>query len=311
MSAPAWLDELALRPGPPWLAMGTTLARPRWVAHRRRGPRRATSRARRPCSTRATPRCSRALDTPAVAAASRRGARARRRGHGRRRRPDRPPPARRRRPARAGGPLPHGAPRRRAAPRRRVAVLPLLLAARRQARPAAWPRCTSPVAHYAEELAAKVDTFLQRLRPERPVWRRNWSVHDDPSYFLPDPTPPRDVDAARRASSCAASARRCGGLTTAERRAVHDPHPAGARSPCWPSAPTSPAAWPTPSPAGPPSCARTRAPTAPSPPRRGSEPLIGIARSLGPCSDATRPADRRRRRAARPRRRCRSRSATT
>ena len=22
------------------------------------------------------------------------------------------------------------------------------------------------------------------------MWRRNWSIHDDPSYFLPDPTPP-------------------------------------------------------------------------------------------------------------------------
>lgn len=50
-----------------------------------------------------------------------------------------------------------------------------------------------PVAHYGEELASKVDTFLQRLRPERPVWRRNWSIHDDPSYFLPGPTPPREV----------------------------------------------------------------------------------------------------------------------
>jgi hypothetical protein len=50
-----------------------------------------------------------------------------------------------------------------------------------------------PVAHYADELAAKVDTFLQRLRPERPVWRRNWSIHDDPSYFLPDPTPARAI----------------------------------------------------------------------------------------------------------------------
>jgi hypothetical protein len=47
-----------------------------------------------------------------------------------------------------------------------------------------------PVAHYRDELAAKVDTFLQRLRADRPVWRRNWSVHDHPSYFLPDPTPP-------------------------------------------------------------------------------------------------------------------------
>ena len=24
--------------------------------------------------------------------------------------------------------------------------------------------------------------------------RRNWSIHDDPAYFLPDPTPPRRVD---------------------------------------------------------------------------------------------------------------------
>jgi hypothetical protein len=53
----------------------------------------------------------------------------------------------------------------------------------------------APVAHYADELASKVDTFLHKLSPERPVWRRNWSIHDDPSYFLPDPTPPRTVDA--------------------------------------------------------------------------------------------------------------------
>ena len=26
------------------------------------------------------------------------------------------------------------------------------------------------------------------------MWRRNWSIHDDPTYFLPDPTPPLDVD---------------------------------------------------------------------------------------------------------------------
>jgi hypothetical protein len=29
---------------------------------------------------------------------------------------------------------------------------------------------------------------------DRPVWRRNWSVHDDPTYFLPDPTPARAVE---------------------------------------------------------------------------------------------------------------------
>jgi hypothetical protein len=50
-----------------------------------------------------------------------------------------------------------------------------------------------PVAHYAEELAAKVDRFVGRLPPDRPVWRRNWSIHDDPTYFLPDPTPRREV----------------------------------------------------------------------------------------------------------------------
>lgn len=49
----------------------------------------------------------------------------------------------------------------------------------------------APVAHYADELATKIDRFLDRLPHDRPVWRRNWSVHDDPSYFLPDPTPLR------------------------------------------------------------------------------------------------------------------------
>lgn len=52
----------------------------------------------------------------------------------------------------------------------------------------------SPVAHYADELSAKVDRFIARLSPDRPVWRRNWSIHDDPTYFLPDPTPPRPVE---------------------------------------------------------------------------------------------------------------------
>lgn len=52
----------------------------------------------------------------------------------------------------------------------------------------------APVAHYADELAGKVDRFIERLSPQRPVWRRNWSIHDDPSYFLPDPTPPKPVE---------------------------------------------------------------------------------------------------------------------
>lgn len=51
-----------------------------------------------------------------------------------------------------------------------------------------------PVAHYTDELAARVDRFLAALRPDRSVWRRNWSIHDDPTYFLPAPTPSHDVD---------------------------------------------------------------------------------------------------------------------
>jgi hypothetical protein len=33
-----------------------------------------------------------------------------------------------------------------------------------------------PVPHYAEELSQRVDTFFDRLSPDKPVWRRNFSV---------------------------------------------------------------------------------------------------------------------------------------
>lgn len=46
----------------------------------------------------------------------------------------------------------------------------------------------APVPHYADALAARVDAFIARLRPGQMVWRRNWSIHDDPSYFLPELT---------------------------------------------------------------------------------------------------------------------------
>jgi hypothetical protein len=45
-----------------------------------------------------------------------------------------------------------------------------------------------PVPHYGDQLAGKVDGFLTRLRGA--VWRRNWSIHDDPEYFLPRETTP-------------------------------------------------------------------------------------------------------------------------
>ena len=44
-----------------------------------------------------------------------------------------------------------------------------------------------PVPRYADDLAEKVDRFLDRLRPDVLVARRNWSVHTDDALFSPDP----------------------------------------------------------------------------------------------------------------------------
>lgn len=52
-----------------------------------------------------------------------------------------------------------------------------------------------PVPAYADELAERVDRFLDRMRPGRPVWRRNWFVHDSPELHLP--APPERGDAPR------------------------------------------------------------------------------------------------------------------
>lgn len=46
-----------------------------------------------------------------------------------------------------------------------------------------------PVPAYDAELAERVDRLLDRLRPERPVWRRNWFVHEREALHLPDPSP--------------------------------------------------------------------------------------------------------------------------
>jgi dimethylamine monooxygenase subunit A len=51
----------------------------------------------------------------------------------------------------------------------------------------------APVPHYATELEARVERLLGRLRPGRAVWRRNWSIHDDPEYHLPSAGAPRPV----------------------------------------------------------------------------------------------------------------------
>lgn len=52
-----------------------------------------------------------------------------------------------------------------------------------------------PVPAYAEELAARVDRLLDGLRADRPVWRRNWFVHDTDELHLPEPPAPPPADA--------------------------------------------------------------------------------------------------------------------
>ncbi len=50
----------------------------------------------------------------------------------------------------------------------------------------------APVPGYADELSARVDRYLDRLRPGVIGRRRNWSVHDSPTLFAPIP-PERPV----------------------------------------------------------------------------------------------------------------------
>lgn len=191
MTAPGWLDELSLEPGPPWLALGTRGMHPDdWLVvddHRD-----GDLAAKRALLARRHDEVFAALPSPAVEEASAEvlelvvaasGAA--------------PEPGLH--PLDAAGRLVQedlcllierdGAPRLDAA----SLCFPSYWRLRdKLGQPMAAVH--DPVAHYADELAARVDRFLAALRPERPVWRRNWSIHDDPSYFLPDPTPPRAVD---------------------------------------------------------------------------------------------------------------------
>lgn len=43
-----------------------------------------------------------------------------------------------------------------------------------------------PVAKYAEHIGAAVDTTLQRLTVERPLWRSTWTLEDHPALFQPE-----------------------------------------------------------------------------------------------------------------------------
>ena len=42
-----------------------------------------------------------------------------------------------------------------------------------------------PVSGYEDQLALTVDRFFERLRVEKPVWRLNWGLIDDPTLFQP------------------------------------------------------------------------------------------------------------------------------
>lgn len=44
----------------------------------------------------------------------------------------------------------------------------------------------APVDGYDELLEARVDQFFDRLSPARPVWRRNWFFHADPTFYQPE-----------------------------------------------------------------------------------------------------------------------------
>lgn len=52
------------------------------------------------------------------------------------------------------------------------------------------------VAYYDEHLAKPVDSFFERITVDKPVWRLNWNLMDDPDLFQPVPThqPPIEVD---------------------------------------------------------------------------------------------------------------------
>jgi len=53
----------------------------------------------------------------------------------------------------------------------------------------------TPVPYYAEKLERPVDRFFERLKADKPVWRLNWSLTDDPNLFQPTGHNRPDVNA--------------------------------------------------------------------------------------------------------------------
>lgn len=42
-----------------------------------------------------------------------------------------------------------------------------------------------PIPGYAEQLASTMDRYFERIKVDKPVWRINWSLIDDPTLFQP------------------------------------------------------------------------------------------------------------------------------
>ena len=65
------------------------------------------------------------------------------------------------------------------------------------------PAIHAPVPSYAATLAKPVDRLLTELSPERPVWRSNWSLADDPALHQPIETANLPADSSLDATNAA------------------------------------------------------------------------------------------------------------
>ena len=124
----------------------------------------------------------------------------------------------------AGGPLRAARAGRPLSARGGLAVLPVALAAAREARALAGRRSTRRSPTTPRSSRRKVDRFFDRLRADRPVVRRNLSIHshddlyrpephESPESFAPDAVRHRPVSgsaaSARPWCDCPAPARSC------------------------------------------------------------------------------------------------------
>jgi dimethylamine monooxygenase subunit A len=193
--APRWIDELSFRPGPPWLSMGTRALRDGpllieddlhsvYLAEKRR----LFANAREVVSL-SLPEAAEAAAEAAEVVSSRRG---------------------------SPNPIGNFRPLESAALQVQEDLVVLVrseetwrFGAGVVCFPSHWvpseklglpmTEVHEPVPHYDEELAQRVDRFLDQLAPGRNAWRRNWMIHASPQLHVPRPpafggsVPPRDL----------------------------------------------------------------------------------------------------------------------